>query len=233
MTAPTVAATSGNTWSVVTGTSRATGSVSWQTGDIIVVIGGSESNSITLGVPTATGLTFTQLLATNTASTCRGYIWTATAGSSSSGAITSVASSGGFMTNVQAWVIRGSSGVGASTSIASGSADTLSLTRTGTDSLVLMGLFDFGATNDVAVTGVPSSGFHQEQATFVTGAATMFAVDWDGQGAPGATSYGIAAFTTPDVLTKVLVEAQGVATTANPPPPLVCPSAAVVRASTW
>lgn len=209
MTAPTVPATGSNTWSVVTGTSRATGSVSWQTGDIVVVVGGTESNSLTLGVPTATGLTFTQLLATNTASTCKGYVWTATAASNGSGAITSVLSTGGNMGNIQAWVIRGSSGVGASTSIASGSADTLSLTRTGTDSLVLMGLFDFGATNDVAVTGVPSTGFHQEQATIVAGRATMFAADWDGQGASGTTSYGIAAFTTIDVFTKVLVELKG------------------------
>jgi hypothetical protein len=35
-----------------------TGSISWQTGDIVIVLGATADNAITLGTPTATGLTF-------------------------------------------------------------------------------------------------------------------------------------------------------------------------------
>ena len=56
--------------------------VTFQTGDLILVMSGCEAADV-FDLPTATGLTFSEVVTTNgVVGTCSSYIWKATAGSS-------------------------------------------------------------------------------------------------------------------------------------------------------
>jgi hypothetical protein len=210
MPAPTLRSQTGSTWTDVTSATRVTGTLTWVSGDLIVVGGVTEDNtSATLGVPTATGLTFTQLTVTNTASTCKLYIWTAKATADGSSTISSTISTSTKMGGIHAWAYGGTGGTGAVANKVTGTGDTLSLTRLVPNSAVIWIGGDFGATNDVTVTSVPASGGTQREAATVAAHATMFAFDWTDQGAPGATSYGIAAFTTVGIFSMIALEITG------------------------
>ncbi len=59
LTAPTLVDYDQSVWNDADNTPEVTGSVSWQTGDLIVVLGGTENGNIgRLYSPTASGLTF-------------------------------------------------------------------------------------------------------------------------------------------------------------------------------
>lgn len=211
-TPPTLSATSGNTWTTTTGTTRTTGSVSWNIGDVLLVMGATEGDPVTLSTPTTAGSGVTFALVTNfptaTPGAAKVYAWSATASAASSGTITSN-NNGASMSNIQVFVYSGSGGIGNSAVLATGVADTLSLTRGSDNSAVVWVASDFGATNDTTVAAVPVSGGTQRQAAFVTSAATMFLFDWTDQGTAGATSYGISGFVTADNFTKGVVEVKG------------------------
>lgn len=235
MTAPTLVSTSGSNWGDASATDT-TGSLSWIASDKVIVVAMTADNTNTLNVPTVTGLTgtgltFTQLLATNTVNSCKGYIWTADAAGTGSGTIQATSSSGGTPSNgIQAAVWRGHGGLGASTSTATGSATTIALSGTGSDSGIMWAAGDWSATNDVIVSPSPAGGT-QRQAVFVTGQATFFAFDW--VGVAGNQSFGITGFAG-NPITKVVVEILGVAgSSPNPLPPLVAVGAAATRATTW
>lgn len=203
-TTPTLISTSGNTWTTTTGTARTTGSVSWVAGDVIIVVGITEDNTTaTLGTPTGTGLSFTLVTSTNTASTCKAYVWQAKPIASGSSTINSTAS-GALMANIQAYVYRSSAGVGATAAVVTGTALTNSLTRTYDNSAVLWVAGDYGA--GVLGTTVASPTGTVDQAARVAGSATHFAVHYGNQGTAGATSYGISGFTSAGVLTKIAIE---------------------------
>lgn len=137
------------------GASKATASISWQTNDILVFVGASESND-TIGVPTATGLTFASVILNITASTCGTRVATATAASTSSSAVTATwtsGGSGGTHWGFGVWVWRSSTGVG--NNIEQHTATkTKALTLSGVNSAVMIGVFDFNA--DTAGSGTPA-----------------------------------------------------------------------------
>lgn len=136
-----------------TGSPKATASISWQAGDILVFIGGSEAAADTIGVPTATGLTFSSVILNTTAGTCSTRVATATAAGTSAATVnatnTNVAAHWGF----GVWVWRSSTGVG--NNIEQHTATkTKALTLTGVNSAVMVGVFDFNA--DVVGSGTPA-----------------------------------------------------------------------------
>lgn len=155
MAAPTlVSYTETAAWNTA-GASKSTASIAWNTGDILVFLGASEGND-TIGVPTATGLTFTSVILNIVANTCGTRLAVATAGGTSSGAVSATWTTGGSAGThwgFGVWVWRSSVGVG--NNIEQHTATkTKALTLTGLNSAVVVGVFDFNA--DAAGSGTPA-----------------------------------------------------------------------------
>lgn len=139
MTPPTLISTSVSTNFGNTTPSKNTAVVSWNTGDLLTCWGFTGDSAVALtDPPTATGLTFTRVLSSVTASRIHLYAWTATAGSGGSSAVAgstiSVSQEGGYV--VRVW--RGASGFSPISSLGSGTtnAATVSYTLAGTDSAI-------------------------------------------------------------------------------------------------
>lgn len=187
--------------------------MTWTAGDLIVVLGATEDNATkTLNTPTATGLTFAAVPGspTNLNGNCKMYAWTATAGSSGSGAITATngdAVQAGYR-GLAAFVFTGSNGIG-NTSMAAGlgAATTQSLVRGSNNSAVVQVWGDWGAGNDVTVTWTPS-GETQRVAQFNSGIATFFVASWGDQGEAGSTPYGFSLGNATD-MSAITIEVKG------------------------
>lgn len=194
--APTLSDYKESTFTDNVSTSEVTSSLTWSSGDVIVVLGVTGDNQRTLSTPTATGLTFSAVAGTptNTANKAKVYAWTATAGSSGSGAITSTVDVVSTGRGIAAFAFSGSGGIGGSAiSAALGSTTTQSLTRTGNNSHVVQIWGDWNAVNDTTVTWTPS-GETQQEAAHVTTQATFFVASWGDQGSSGSTNYGFSGF---------------------------------------
>lgn len=129
------------------GTSKATpGAVSWQTGDILVHISGTENDVFAApAVPTGTGITFSSVQLNNgIANTCSGRLSTATAASNGSSIITTTYGNAVPHWGFGVWVWRNSTGVGNSIEQHT-TTKTKALTITSVNSAVMIGAFDFGA----------------------------------------------------------------------------------------
>src|ERR1700754_2924821 len=112
-TAPTLVDYQQSNWTDISGSSEVTPAITWQAGDRILVLGLTADNTMTFGVPTATGLPFSELGSTNTGNQTKGYAWGATAGSGGSSAVTATAAAGGSgARGIAALVYRGSDGFG-------------------------------------------------------------------------------------------------------------------------
>ena len=180
-------------WFVSTSPRTITG-LSWNTGDVIVVVGGVENNDITLSTPTNANLTFT-LRASQTsggAGEAGIYVWTAVAGSSQTGQTVSLARSAAVQQfGFAVWVCPGGSG-----SFANASADLTEAAFTFTptaDSLVIYGYFDWNATTGKTITA--GTGTPTERADFGNGATYGgYLGDWANVAASSA-SFGITSYT--------------------------------------
>lgn len=185
-------------------------SITWQTGDRILVLGATEDNSGTLSLPTVAGLTFTAMTGspTNTASSSKGYAWQATAAGNGSGSV--VSSRGGPISRagITVYVLRGCSGLGTPV-INVGTGKTVSVVRGGVNSLVAEILVDWSADVDVTIDPLPAGGT-QRVAELGAGNYTTFVYDWPDQGATGTTSYGITNSASTGTFTKIAVEILGV-----------------------
>ena len=192
-TAPSLISYTAVPWTTIT-TSANSSSISWQTGDVIVVIqgnGGYNSTKIP-GVPTATGLTFSsqQLISpVNNTSPSAARVSTAVAASSGSGVI-SLTQPGAGSTNAWGagiWVFRGSAGVGNSVK-QSTATKTVALTPTAADSAIVWGVFDYAAGTVQTISPTPT---HNQGAAVVSGDYTYYVADLDDQTSSGSVSYGI------------------------------------------
>lgn len=173
-------------WNTVALT-KSTASVSWNTGDFIVVLGGNEGGR-TLGTPTATGLTFTARVSNTAASTCGTMVATATAASSSSSAIAMTCSFNDSQYGFGVWVFRGSDGLG-STGEQHTSTKTKSVVPTDTHSAWVWGSFDFGAGAIAGVALTPAATDTRQLALSST--HFTFAVgDITDQASGASTAYG-------------------------------------------
>lgn len=217
MAAPTFVTSSAAT--VVAG-AIATASISWTSGDIVVVLGMTEDNSVVYSTPTTagSGLTFSAISGspTNTASRCKGYAWSATASASGSGTIQATASGGASLRGmIVAFVFSGSTGIGGTAFSASlGATTTQSLTRTGANSHVVQIWGDWNAVNDTAVTWNNSG--TQVDVQFTSGAFTEFSGRWGDQGSSGTTSYGFTAHAGGGDFTAITLEILGTASASLP-----------------
>lgn len=143
-----------------TGGSGNSGAISVVAGDLLVIVGGSEDASRTLGTPTGGGLTYTLRQSILVANYCAVYVWTAVATSTTS---VTVSITVGGSSGIKAWgfnVLRfRNAGVGASskTNVASG-APSLGLTTTRENSAVVFMNSDWaaqdGASRTYRTTGV-------------------------------------------------------------------------------
>lgn len=199
--------------------SEAVGAASWVSGDEIIILGGTEDQSFTMNTPTVTGLTGTGLtfsaktgLPTTTANSCKGYGWRAIATGTGSGTITVPSTAIGRHVALAWKVDAGTSTGGSGTpAVATTTAKTVSLTRTGANSAVLTVLFDWSADTDVTVTSSPAGGTQRLAANIPPGIYTAFSFDWANEGAAGTTSYGVANASGTGTLTKIAVEIPGTA----------------------
>lgn len=185
-----------------------TASLTWNANDQILCLGMTEINTTTLTVPTAVGLTFTQIGVTNVVNTAKLYAWSATAASSGSDTIATTSNVSSSMQGIQAIQYRNCRGFGTPVIKTSGTTTVLSLARAENNSAVAWVAGDFNVTNDIIVSPTPAGG-NQLQAATVTGHVTAFAFDWPDQGPVATTSYGITGFATTGVFSILEVEAFG------------------------
>jgi hypothetical protein len=212
-TAPTVSSYQTSTWTDVSGTPEVTGTLTWSAGDLIVVMGTTESGSKTLATPTATGLTFSLITSINVAddTDCVAYLWTATAGSGGSSAV-SAANTGTTdgARGIAAYAFTGSDGLGTSATLDNSANKVISLARAHNNSAVVTVLGDWNAVNDTSVTTSPAGGTVRH-ADFVTSSASFFLADWGDQGTATTTGYGITNHTGTVDMSGIAVEVRGAA----------------------
>lgn len=185
-----------------------TGTVTWQAGDLIVVVGGTENGSITLSTPSATGLSFNLVTSVNAgdSNNTLNYLWSATAASNGSSAVTSTCLQG--MCGISVFVYRGSSGLGNYNTLSNSTNKVISLTRGSDKSAVVVSMWDWNAVNDTTVNSSPSGGT-QRVAQWVNGKATAFVFDWGDQGTAGTQNYGITNHTGTVKMSGIVVEIKG------------------------
>ena len=193
-------------WQLTTSPRSVSSSVSWETGDVVIVHGGTADLGLTLNTPTVAGLTFSLVVSSAGGSnSCRSYVWSATAASTGSGTIQGSSSGAGVTWGIAVEVWRGSDGIGNNAPDTS-TTKTVSLTRGFDNSAVSYGGFDWSASS-AAATWTPSGQTVIESAGDDTNYAIHVAY-WGDQGAAGATSYGISSASSGS-FAKVAVEIKG------------------------
>jgi hypothetical protein len=211
-TAPTlVSYTETASW-ITQATTKSTASVSWNAGDIIVVLGisegvGSEQLGGASGLPTATGLTFTNVINHAASSNPALCVATATAASTSSSAVTLTSGLAEYGFGV--WVIRNSGGVGNNASQFT-STPTKALTPVQAHSLIIWGVGDWAAATVVGITPTPSD---TRENTANNPHYTVYAADLLDQSSTGSTSYGIASGTGPFSIGIIEIKGTGAGAT--------------------
>lgn len=201
-----------------TGATETTGSLSWLSGDRLLVLGMTEDNGVTLSTPGGlTNLTLSALTGspTTAASSCKGYAWGGTATGSGSGTIATTIT-GATKAFIVAFLYRDSDGFGTPVvSAALGAATTQSVTRVQANSAVAQIWGDWEAVNDIAVTWTPT-GQTQMLALNIGGGLQGYSAHWPDQGATGTTAYGFTAHAGGADMTAITVEVKGTAGGAAP-----------------
>lgn len=188
--APTMVASAESNWPATT-TPKSTGSITWLTDDLIVVYGGVGDEASQLDLPTITGgPTLSQIAFTNngSGSFCDCWVWTGVATSGGTATVDGNKSAGPSAWGMGVCVWRGATGIGDIT-IDTSTTQTVSMDRSGTDSGIMFGGFDWSATAS-APTWTPSGQTAIEEATHGS-SYSVYVGHWSSQGAPGTTSYGI------------------------------------------
>lgn len=216
MAEPTLVQYAESTFSDSGVTDETSASITWETGDSILVVGVVSNNGATqtLGVPTVTGLTFTQIGVVNAAddsNDTRCYMWGATAAAGGSGAVVSVTSSvdAGLKSGIGVFVFRGSDGFGTPVTLDGSTAKTISVTRVQANSHVVVVMGDWNQVGDVTVSATPTGTVRHASAQ--SGQADFFICSYGDQGATGTTSYGITSHTGTVDMSGLAVEVKGTA----------------------
>lgn len=190
MSAPTLISYTETAWDTV-GLTKSTASISWNAGDVIVVIGGSEgADNLTLA--TATGLTFVPQKSNNTINTCASRLDAVVAGSSGSSAVTMTNDASGHDWGFAVWVWRNSAGIGNSVEQHTGGSaptESVSLTPTAADGAIVWGLFDFQAS--ALGTIVPTPTNTRQRAVIGGTHYTIYVADLGDQTSAGGVLYGV------------------------------------------
>lgn len=163
---------------------------SFNTGDFLTFVGICEG-AVTIGVPTATGLTFTSRAANSaTGSTCATRAASAPAAAGGTSVVVSATNSvstqhWGF----GVWVWRGSDGFDVAGEQHT-STKTVSMTHTDTHSGISWGIGDFAATATTGITLSPTP-THTQHALQDGAQYTAYTGDLVDQPSSGAVAYGI------------------------------------------
>ncbi len=210
-TPPTVSDYQASTWTDNGTTSEVTGTLTWSSGDLIVVVGVGENGGFRLNTPTATGLSFS--LITSVGSGVGGdglvYMWSATAGSGGSSAVTAtLIDAGAAGRGIAAFAFTNSGGLGNTATMSASTAKTFNLVRGTANSAVVNVMTDWNAVADTAVNTSPAGGVVR-QASEDPAHATFFANSWSDQGATGTTAYGITDHTGTVRMSGITLEVKG------------------------
>lgn len=230
MAAPTLTSQTGSTWTDISA-SETTGTLTWGSGDWVLVIAVTEDQSATLNTPTATGLTFSALgTAITASSSCWVHAFQATAASPGSGAVSATAGIGGSAARgIHAFAYGGCTGFVRTNLGTQSSTQTVSVTRTQANSAMVFWSADWSASGTGGLAWTPA-GQTQVQAISIAN-YSGFAGYWGDQGAIGTTSYGTSGLAGTKFsisAVEILGTASGAAFIAHPP---VVLSQAVKRSS--
>jgi hypothetical protein len=217
---PTVISYGNSTFSDAGNTTNTVAGVSWQAGDIVLVLAGNSNNTAAgrIGTPTVTGLTGTGLTFGSIATVndngsnddAQVYGWSATAAGTGSGTISSTSTTpSGERNGIGVFVYRGSDGLGTPVTLDGSSAKTISVTRVQANSHVVVILIDWNQVGDVTVTATPTGTVRFAEAE--SGQADFFIVSFGDQGATGTTAYGITNHTGTVDMSGIAVEVKGTA----------------------
>lgn len=211
MSEPTIVAYSASTWTgtKANGSTEATGSFTWQTGDVFHVFGVTSDNQFTLSTPSTSGsnLTFSEITNLGTTNATKAYYWRGTATGSGSGTITST--NGGISAvracGIAAFQYRNTGGQGTPVTATASANKTLSVTRARANSHVIFVAADWNAVGDTSTDPTPAGGTERVEA-LVSSQSDSFLYSWDDQGAVGTTSYGVTNHTGTVNMTMLAVE---------------------------
>lgn len=191
MAAPTLTSSAGSDYTDNAAVSEVTGTLTWNSGDRILVVAMTEDQSFTLNTPTATGLTFSALgSAVTPSNSCWLHAWSATAGSSGSSAVTATRAGGTgvAMRGIYAFAYGGCTGFARTNKAGVDGTETVSVTRTQANSAVVGWAADWSASGTSGIGWTPAG---QTQLVAQTNAgATAVVAHWGDQGATGTTAYG-------------------------------------------
>lgn len=210
MPAPLLSAYAERAWNL-TGTSGSSGTISWNSGDLVVVMALTEDASCTVSVANQLGLTWANGGAIGTAgSTCFANSWSAVATSNQSGVtVAATASDNTHQWGIAVWVFSSHNGIGArATGITT--AKTVSLTRAGDNSLVVGVQGDYSAAASTGYSFTPTVANDRQHAQSA-GRYTYYVSDWPDQGAAGTQSYGTSGETSSGTFAKIALEIKGAA----------------------
>lgn len=217
-TPPTLSNFASSNWADSINGNEVTGTLTWSAGDFIVVVGVTENGSTLINTPTATGLSFSLIthLNNNDGGNVGVYLWTATAASSGSSAITATNGDANVKARgIDAFAYSGSAGLGNTGSMIGDTPKVIPLTRANANSAVISVMGDWNAVNDTSVTSSPAGGTVDTAVNAVNGVEvlTSFVVDWGDQGAAGSDSYGITNHTGTVRMSGLAIEIKGAAAT--------------------
>lgn len=198
------------------GASAKTVSVTVANGDVLVIVGITESDGTTLGTPTGGGLTYTPAQSINVVGFTSLYTWTAPSASAQSFtmSITPGGIGGGFFGYNVLRFSGATIGTSTKTNVTGPSAPSLALTTTQDNSAVVMGCGDWTAADGASriyrtvnsITPVAAGSGEDSYFRNTTNYATYVA-HWSDCGTAGAQTYGL---TTPSQRFSIInVEVKG------------------------
>lgn len=198
--------------------SKSVAGVSWNSGEVVVVVSFSEGSTTVPGTPTNTGsgLTWADKQTQLTGSNTTGRLSTAVASATSSGTV-SVAAVNSQHWGFAVWVWSGSDGIGNSAKLGGTpqATKTVSYTATQTNSGIVWGLADFNA--DAAFTAGTPSPTNTRLNAQDAGRYTAALFDLLNQTSSGAVSYGATGGGTTGPFLIFVMEVKGAAAAATCP----------------
>lgn len=192
---------------------KALASISWNIGDVLVLVAGGEGNENgdSFGAPsnTGTGLSWIQKQLHAAASDCDAGVWAAVATATSSGVISITATgsnTGSDHFGFAVYRFSNSSGVGTGTAEQDTTTKTVSVTTGLAHSALVWGVFDWSAETAHAGTPTPT---RTDEASVDSGKYSPHVFELTDQVAAGAVSVGITAGLSTGPYTIVVIEVKG------------------------
>lgn len=201
MAVPTFVSYTDTGWATtVTTASVATSSISVQSGDILVAVGATSDSAVTLAV-SGGSLTWTAAQSINVSSYCSAYIWTATASSTTSFAVTFSRTGGSTSQKYGGgvYVFRAAS-IGNSSKTNTTGAPSLALSSSQANSAIVQINADWNAADGASRTWrtinstTPTSGSGYEKAYYRDASQyVVYSAYWPDVGSTGSKTTGLSA----------------------------------------